>query len=101
MQQDSSFIKDIIQYIQRSNTPFSEWYVGIAEDALARLFQGHGVNKDMDYWIYRDCINANAAREVEQFIIMNYHTDGGSGGGNDNSRFVYAYKKEAHTRESY
>lgn len=101
MQKDNSVVIDIVQYIQRSNTPFSEWYVGIAEDALTRLFQGHCVNKDMDYWIYRDCLSANAARGVEQFIIMNYHTDGGTGGGSDNSRFVYAYKKERHTNESY
>ena len=74
--------------------------MGIAEDPQARLFDGHGVNKDVDYWIYRECITADAARRVELYVIAHYQTDGGSGGGSDASRFVYAYKKERHTREA-
>ena len=98
-QQESSVVNDIVGYIRRTNTPLTEWYVGIAEDAQAAVFEGHGVNKDMDYWIYRECFTADAARRVEQYLVVNYQTDGGSGGGSDASRFVYAYKKEPHTRE--
>ncbi|MEK7118928.1 MAG: hypothetical protein AAB889_00225, partial [Patescibacteria group bacterium] len=96
-QQESSVINDIVGYIRRTNTPLTEWYVGIAEDAQARVFEEHGVNKDVDYWIYRECFTVDAARRVEQYVIANYQTDGGSGGGSDASRFVYAYKKERHT----
>ncbi|MEK7588090.1 MAG: hypothetical protein AAB457_04700 [Patescibacteria group bacterium] len=99
-QQESSVINDIVGYIRRTNTPLTEWYVGIAEDAQARVFEEHGVNKDVDYWIYRECFTVDAARRVEQYVIANYQTDGGSGGGSDASRFVYAYKKERHTREA-
>lgn len=99
-QQESSVVNDIVGYIRKTNTPLAEWYVGIAEDAQARVFEGHGVNKDRDYWIYRECFTADAARRVEQYFITNYQTDGGSGGGSDASRFVYAYKKERHTREA-
>ncbi len=98
-QQESSIVNDIVGYIRRTNTPPAEWYVGIAEDAQARIFEGHGVNKDRDYWIYRECLSADAARRIEQYFTTNYQTDGGSGGGSDASRFVYAYKKEFHTRE--
>lgn len=99
-QQESSVVSDIVGYIRKTNTPLTEWYVGIAIDAQARLFEGHGVNKDVDYWIYRECFTADAARRVEQYFIINCQTDGGSGGGSDASRFVYAYKKERHTREA-
>ena len=99
-QQESTVADDIDQYIRKTNTSFTEWYVGIAEDAQERLFEGHGVKKDQDYWIYRECLSVDAARRVEQYVITNYQTDGGSGGGSDASRFVYAYKKEFHTREA-
>ena len=98
-QQESSVANDIVHYIRKTNTPLTEWYVGIAEDAEARIFEEHGVNKDVDYWIYRECATADAARRVEQYFTTNYQTDGGSGVGSDASRFVYAYKKELHTRE--
>ncbi len=98
-QQESSVIHDIVHYICRTNTPPTEWYVGITEDVKVRLFKGHGVNKERDYWIYRECFTADAARRVERYFITNYQTDGGSGGGSDASRFVYAYKKERHTKE--
>ncbi|MEK7543359.1 MAG: hypothetical protein AAB557_00660 [Patescibacteria group bacterium] len=98
-QQESTVIHDIVEYILMTNTPQAEWYVGIAIDAQARVFEGHGVNKDVDYWIYRECFTADAARRVVRYFITNYQTDGWSGGGSDASRFVYAYKKERHTRE--
>jgi len=98
-QQESSVVNDIVGYIRRTNTSPVEWYVGIAIDAQARVFEEHGVNKDVDYWIYRECFSADAARRVERYFITNYQTDGGSGGGSDASRFVYAYKKERHTKE--
>lgn len=99
-QQESSVVNDIVGYIRKTNTPLTEWYVGIAIDAPARLFEGHGVHKDVDYWIYRECFTADAARRVKRYVIAIYQTDGGSGGGDDRSRFVYAYKKEPHTREA-
>lgn len=98
-QQESSIVNDIVEYIRKTNTLSTDWYVGIAENAQARLFEEHGVNKDIDYWIYRECATADAARRVEQYFTTNYQTDGGSGGGSDASRFVYAYKKEVHIRE--
>lgn len=98
-QQESSVAKDIIAYIRKSNTPLTEWYVGITEDPQARVFDEHRVNKDVDYWIYRECFTAEAARRVERCLIATYETDGGSEEGDDASRFVYAYKKERHTRE--
>lgn len=99
-QQESSVVNDIVGYIGKTNTPPAEWYVGIAEDPQSRVFKEHGVNKDVDYWIFRECFTAGAARRVEQYFIVYYQTDGGSGGGSDASRFVYAYKKERHTREA-
>lgn len=99
-QQEVSVINDIFQYIRKTNIPFSEWYIGIAEDVQTRLFEGHGVNKENDYWIYRECFSTDTARRVEQYFITNYKTDGGSGGGNGASLFVYAYKKEFHTKQN-
>ncbi len=73
--------------------------MGRAENAQVRLFDGHGVHKDVDYWIYRECFTSGAARRVQQCLITTYQTDGGLGDLDDKSRFVYAYKKEPHTRD--
>lgn len=98
-QQENQIVSEIVQYIQQSNTPYTDWYIGITEDVQIRLFVDHAVNKETDYWIYRKCFTADQARIIEQDIIINYHTDGGSGGGSENSKFVYAYKKERHTKD--
>ncbi len=97
MQLENSVISDLVRYIRQTNTPFAQWYVGIAEDPQARLFEEHRVNREMDYWIFKECYSADAARRVEQYFITNYHADGGVGGGSNASRFVYAYKKESYT----
>lgn len=99
-QQEDVIVNDIFQYIRKSNAQFNEWYVGIAEDVQSRLFEEHGVNKEIDYWIYRECFSAEIARRVEQYFITTYQTDGGSGGGNEASLFIYAYKKEFHTKQN-
>lgn len=100
-QQENQILSDIVQYIKQSNTPYKDWYIGITENIQIRLFVEHAVNKNTDYWIYRKCSSADEARRIEKYIIMNYQADGGLGGGNDNSKFVYVYKKERHTKESY
>ncbi len=92
-------INNIYKYIQNSKTYIYEWYVGITDDPTKRLFTDHQVNKESDYWIYRKCSSTYEARSIEEYFINTLKTDGGSGGGNENSVFVYAYHKESYTVE--
>ena len=88
---------DILGYIQRNGGSPSAWYVGITDDAHRRLFQEHYVNNEKGVWIYRQAYSSDSARDVEDHFIYIIGTDGGTGGGNDNSDTVYAYKKASHT----
>ena len=90
-------IADIRAHIAKDGAAYSKWYVGITKDAQNRLFNDHGVIKDGDWWIYRQAYNSQSARDVEDYFVNTCATDGGVGGGDEDSTFVYAYKKAPHT----
>jgi len=89
--------QDIEQYIDQRSGPYSAWYCGVATDPEARLFTDHGVNKQGDAWIFRGCANDTEARQVEDYFLKK-GCKGAPGGGDRNSRFVYAYRMNSHTR---
>jgi hypothetical protein len=90
-------IDDIGAHISKCGGTNSGWYVGISKNAKDRLFNGHGVREKSDAWIYRTAGSSQTAREIEEYFINIIGTDGSSGGGDDTSDMVYAYKKAAHT----
>lgn len=92
-------IADIKTYINNLTSKYSDWYVGIASDPQKRLFTDHTVNKDSDLWIYRECATSDIAREVEEYFVNTLKTDGGPGGGDYSTKYVYAYKKSTQTTE--
>jgi len=88
---------DILAHIKQEGGTFSSWYVGIASDPQQRVFEDHQVPKENAWFIIREAFSSHDAREVEKFILETYKTDGGTGGGDNTTKFVYAYKKTAHT----
>ncbi len=94
--------REIKDYIDERRSPYPSlrtrsWYVGISEDPEGRLFNDHGVDKESDPWIYRTAKTSAAARRIERYFVETLGTDGGPGGGDLDTRAVYAYKKQAHT----
>lgn len=89
----------IDEHIKNRHPRYADWYIGIASVPEQRLFIDHNVDKDNDYWIYRNAGDQTAARNVELFFIEQLGTDGGPGGGDHTTKFVYAYKKTPSTRE--
>jgi hypothetical protein len=70
----------------------ANWYVGIAADPAARLFTDHKVDRSIGSWIHCPADSDTAARAIEE----TYHAagcDGGPGGGDRATTFVYAYLK--------
>ena len=92
-------IADIKGHIEGNGGRFSSWYVGIAADARDRLFDDHSVREEGDAWIFRRAQSSAIAREIENFFVDTKGTKGDPGGGDEKSRFVYAYKIKSHTRE--
>ena len=93
---DQEAYNDITQHIAKQGGKHSSWYCGITGDIESRLFGDHNVPKKDHWYIYRECNNATSARNVEK-TLLNDGCDGGSGGGDDNAIFVYAYLKTSVT----
>lgn len=75
--------------------PRRSFYVGITHD-LARRLAWHFVSPD-DAETY-ECDSNAAARDVEAAMI-DWGTDGRTGGDHEGTRFVYCYKITQQTRE--
>ena len=81
-----------------SGISYKQCYVGITKNVKSRLFGDHNVSKDNGHWIYRIAQNDDIAREVEQYFL-NAGMDGGGGGGDNESKTIYAYKITSETCE--
>ena len=87
---EQTIINEINEHIRKS-LPHSSWYVGIAKDARDRLFNDHNVSQTNAYWIYRECENDTMSRDIEQYFLK-LGCQGGDGGGDYRSKYIYAYK---------
>ena len=89
-------LTEIDAHIDDCGGSYSDWYVGITEDAKRRVFEEHGVVKGKDPYIWRTAVSSAAARDVEEHFL-DLGCDGGGGGGNEDADIVYAYKKSSRT----
>ena len=91
MAKTEEIVIDFVSYISQWGSDYNDWYVGITKDIKERLFNFHNVKKESDAWIYRTASSSEIAREIESFFL-DLGADGGSGGGDDDTDIVYAYK---------
>jgi hypothetical protein len=91
--------REINEHIQNRGGAYSDWYVGIASDPRDRLFNDHNVSKENGHWVFRECENADDARDVEYYFVYTLRTDGGPGGGDNTTKYVYAYRKTSRTKQ--
>ena len=89
----------IMKYIDDSGIAYNNWYVGIASSPKDRLFTDHNVNEAGGHWIYQDAGSQAAARKIEKFILDTHSTQGGKGGGDETTTWVYAYAITPQTTE--
>ena len=90
-------IQEINAHIKQEGSGYKAWYVGISKDARNRLFNDHNVPEKNSWWIHREASSSQVAREIEDYFVNTLHTDGGTGGGDQSSKYVYAYKKTTST----
>jgi hypothetical protein len=97
---DASDIKIVVEiknYIDQHGGDFRFWYVGLAESPEEKLIY-HGVNLDMDRYIYVTAACLEDAKNVKQYFIAGLGVDGDPGALVDPKALsVYAYKKNAST----
>lgn len=89
---DDTICSEISAHINKQGGQRSSWYVGIAADIKQRLHGDHRVPENDHWFIWRETFSANDARAVEKALIE-WGCAGGPGGGDSNTRFVYAYLK--------
>jgi hypothetical protein len=91
-------VAEFLSFMQSVGGRAPSWYVGISDDAERRLFEEHGVNRQSRTWIYEQMNNNQDARAVESQMLQNM-LQGGKGGGDNSSRFVYVYQITSSTRQ--
>lgn len=93
-----AIINAIKSLISKNGGSYSDYYVGITDNPKERLFEHHKVSKNgvYDYW---EAMGAESARAVEKYCIDQLSADGGTGGGDDYSKYVYVYEKTSYTDE--
>jgi hypothetical protein len=84
-------LNEIKAHIDERGGDYRNWYAGIAADAQHRLFNDHNVDKANGQWIYRNAGSNTAARQAED-ALHRLGCKGGPGGGDGDTRFVYAYR---------
>lgn len=84
----------ILEFVSKEDFDYQYWYVGIASDPKRRLFNEHHVPVDDDdaRRIFFEANSSECARDVEAELIS-LGFDGGPGGGDDATTFVYVYLK--------
>jgi hypothetical protein len=89
-------IAELNAYMAKFGHPNHMWYVGIAADPKQRLFVDHAVNEQYGAWAHFHAGDSETARGIENA----YHAagfDGGPGGGDWRTVFIYAYLKTTTT----
>lgn len=95
----SQIVAEIDSHLEKSQKEFySDFYVGITNDVERRLFTEHNVQKDDQWWIYRDAIDKSTVQRVEEYYL-DKGMKGDTGGGTDDSTFVYCYEITRNTVE--
>ena len=89
-------ITEIESFIIDNGGFFGDWYAGITDDVKERLYGYHNVKETC---VFVKTPSVGFARIIEKYFIEERKTDGGIGGGNEGSLYVYLYKKQSYTKE--
>ena len=92
-------IAEIDTHLQASDREYwCDFYIGITNDAERRLFTEHKVKKKGAWWIYCPATSKAAAQAVEEYYLAK-GMQGDTGGGTDDSVYVYCYEITNTTKE--
>ena len=95
-QEYESAALELIIFMSGQNAPNYAFYAGIASDPKQRLFDEHQLPHNQPHIVVR-CENHQEARELEKQLHKS-GCDGGPGGGDESSEYVYVYLMSPQTR---
>ncbi len=93
-----TIISEFESFMRKNGRYYNEFYVGIAANPTDRLVNGHNVSSDVPAIWSTAQMHTDTVRSIEQYFITK-GTLGGTGGGNTDTQYVYAYLVTADTRE--
>ena len=93
-----AMVSRIKSHIKKRGGVYNAWFVGLGKDARSCLFKTHGVQKKGDHWVLIHAESPTVAWEVKSHLIKTVGLTGDGAALDQVSDFVYAYKKNAHTR---
>jgi len=94
----NTIIREILRFIQQHGGLDGSWYVGTSRDARVSLFSDHHVSESDGAWVFKVADSFLAARQVEDYFVNNFRTDGPPGRTDLFATHVYAYKKTNGTK---
>ncbi len=98
-QKFDQIVADFDSHLQSSQREYySDFYVGITNDVERRLFGEHNVQREKNWWIFREALDKVTAQKVEEYYL-DKGMQGDTGGGNDDTVFVYCYEIDNNTIE--
>lgn len=95
----NDIIKAFNEHLQKSSKQnWNDFYVGITDNIEERLHGFHQVPKKGHWYIWCPADTEMIARTVEKHYL-GLGMDGGTGGGDDDTNFVYCYEIGPNTKE--
>ena len=86
----NDILKNIDEHLSKSGKRYySEFYIGVTQNAVKQLFEEHHVDKENSWWIYTTAISSEDAKKVENYYKNLGMRSGGTS--DDNSKMVYCY----------
>lgn len=98
MYSGKQIVSRIKTHFKKRGGAYQTWFVGICKNARSRLFTSHGVHKSGDCWIYAHAESPVVARKVKSYFVKRLGTAGEKDPKSQEKDFVYAYRKNAHTK---
>lgn len=90
---------DINDHLKKDSAKsYSDYYIGITNDIERRLFNEHNVPKKGHWRIHSEALNKEHAQKVEEHFLAK-GMKGDTGGGNDDTTWVYCYRISNQTKE--
>lgn len=63
-------VDDINTHLTKSSRKYySDFYIGVSNNATKSLFEDHHVDAQHTWWIYRTATSASVARDVQSYFI--------------------------------
>lgn len=87
---------DVLAYVKEFSIHWTDWYIGVTDDPQVALFGTHGLDRDLDIWLYKQAVSFAACRNVQKYYLETHKMDGELvSNGTADTDCVYLYKKSA------